>query len=231
LGELWLRFSGGHGTAEAPCESGAPLGITRRHFFQQRRPLTHEVESGDANLHRIENAGNVFEHPGIARDAWDVAVHEAGHTVTADRRALPVLRVQLRGSAAGFEGYTSVRDHDRARVSDWLATLLAGKASERAILGYEIVSRPHDSSDATRVAEALAKVRPDQRALLMTMARQQATRSVRAYRPMILKLAAALCDMAAMTGDPSDELDVSIDGDELLALLGGSAVAILRTAV
>jgi len=48
---------------------------------------------------------------------------------------------------------------------------------------------------------------------------------------MILNLAAALCDMAAMTGDPSEELDVSLSGDELVTLLGGSAVAILRTAI
>jgi hypothetical protein len=112
-----------------------------------------------------------------------------------------------------------------------LPVLLAGLAAEREILGHEINSRPHDGSDATRISDALGRVDQRQRALLMTTARQQARRTVVAHRPTILKLAGVLFDMAARTGDPSDSLDVSIGGDELVTLLGGSAVAILRTAV
>lgn len=167
----------------------------------------------------------------MVRNAWEVAVHEAGHAVTADRLGLPVIRVQLGGSTVGFDGCTYIRDHDRARVADWLPVLLAGLAAEREILGYEITSRPHDRSDASRITDALVGVDHRQHSLLMTTAQQQAQRTVRAHRPPILKLAAVLLDAAARTGDASDSLDVSISGDELVTLLGGPAVAILRTAI
>ncbi len=108
----------------------------------------------------------VFEHPGVARNALDVALHESAHAVTADRLGLPVIKVELRGKDGGFDGYTFVRDHDRARVADWLPVLLAGKAAEREILGYEIVSRSHDGSDEIQIADALARVRRDQQVVL-----------------------------------------------------------------
>jgi hypothetical protein len=140
---------------------------------------------------------------------------------------LDVKKVELVGSDAGLDGYSHV-DHSRARLADWITVLLAGRIAEDVIIGAQATMRPHMNSDAERIAQAMAQATPGQRVMAESKARQ----IVRSHSRPISGLAAALVDRILMTCDLSQPFEISVGGDELVELLGGSAVvAILRSAI
>jgi ATP-dependent Zn protease len=172
----------------------------------------------------------VFEHHHTAADLSSIAVHEAGHAVTASRLGLPVISIEIRGGSDGLDGWCKV-DYSRARPSAWVTVLMAGWAAEEVIIGARAESRPHVGSDTDVIADALTKVTPGQRWALIATATQHARRMVQSHRNAIVGLAQLLLDNAAMTGSAWDTVDIHIYGERLFEALGGAATAILRKAI
>jgi hypothetical protein len=182
------------------------------------------VESSDAHKLHDDNYC-VFIDP----DVVAIATHEAGHGIIADRLGLRVLCIEIRrGSDGLLDGFTHV-DYSRARPTAWLTTVMAGAAAEDVIIGARIASRPHVGSDQDEITEALSKVNPGQRAVLMTTATQAAKRMVTVHRYAVVSLAQVLLETAASS--TWDSVNIHLDGEGLLEALGGQAVAILRNAV
>jgi hypothetical protein len=136
--------------------------------------------------------------------------------------------VEIRGDGSRFDGITTA-DVTRAGLVDWVATLMAGRIAERTILGYEAAQRPHAGSDEEQIIEAIARTTRSQQ--VIAMAEQKARMLVRAHRPSILSLAGALLDRAVAAGGPLGPFEISVFGDDLAGLLGGSETALLRRAV
>lgn len=201
--------------------------VLRVNASVQRRKLP---ESSVANTHRTDNEDVVFDHHYTAADLRSIAVHEAGHAVVGARLGLPVISIDIRCGGDGLDGWCKV-DYSRARPSGWLTVLMAGWAAEEAITGARMASRPHLGSDEDEIAEALAKVSPGQRQLLVATATQQSKRMVREHRGAIAGLAQVLLETAAMTGTAWDNVNIRVDGERLFEALGGAATAILRNAI
>ncbi len=172
----------------------------------------------------------MFEHHHTAADLWSIVAHEAGHAVIAARLGLPVLSIDIRGGSDGLDGWCKV-NYSRARPAAWVTVLMAGWAAEEVVVGARAESRPHVGSDQDEIADALGKVSPAQRQLLISTATQQAQRLVRMHRGAIRGLAQVLLDNAAMTGAAWDTVNIRVDGERLFEALGGTATAILRNAV
>jgi len=157
------------------------------------------------------------------------AIHEAGHAIAASRLAIPVTKVEILSDTDRMVGGTDI-DLTRVRLVDWVAFLLSGNIAERAILGYETPEeKRHPCSDAAQIINAIAKTMRNQQ--IRAMADQKARRLVMAHRPAILGLAGALLDRALAAGGPWAPFEISVSGDDLIALLGGDELAILRLAV
>lgn len=172
----------------------------------------------------------MFDHHHTAADLWSIAAHESGHAVTAARLGLAVISIEIRGGSDGLDGWCKV-DYSRARPSAWVTVLMAGRAAEEVIIGARAESRPHVGSDQDEIADALGKVSPAQRGLLIATATQQARRMVGVHQGAILGLAQVLLENAAMTGSAWDTVNIRLDGERLFEALGGVATAILRNAV
>jgi cell division protease FtsH len=91
-----------------------------------------------------------------------VAVHEAGHALTAwvTPEAEPTRRVSIlpRGMALGATHQAPAEDrhlHTRAELVARLVVLLGGYASERAVLGDISTGAAHDLREATRIASQM----------------------------------------------------------------------------
>jgi hypothetical protein len=157
-------------------------------------------------------------------DLRSVAIHEAAHAVAASRLAIPVRKVELVSDGDRFDGFTHA-DVARAGLVDWVATLMAARIAERTILGYEVTQRHHAGSDEEQITEAIARTTRSQQ--VTAMAEQKARRLVTSHRPAIVGLAGALLDRALAAGGPWESFAISVFGDELAALLGGSETALL----
>jgi len=150
--------------------------------------------------------------------------HEAGHFVAANFLAIPVTKVEILGDGDHVDGFTSA-DVARAGLVDWVATLMAGRIAEKTILGYLGAQRPHAGSDEEQIAEAIARTTRSQQ--VTAMAEQRARMLVRAHRPAIVAVGIALLDRALAAGGPWAPFEISVSGEELAELLGGSDTALL----
>jgi hypothetical protein len=157
-------------------------------------------------------------------DLRSVAIHESAHAIAAARLAIPVRKVEVLGDGVRIDGFTYA-DVKRARLVDWVATLKAGRIGERAILGYELAQRTHSGSDEEQISEVIARTTRSQQ--VTAMAEQKARRLVLAHRPAIIAVGGALLDRALAAGGPWEPFEISLGGDELIALLGGNETALL----
>lgn len=157
-------------------------------------------------------------------DLRSIATHESAHAVAAARLAITVRKVEIVSDGDLLDGFTHA-DVARAGLVDWVATVMAGRIAERTILGYQAAQRFHAGSDEERIADAIAKTTRSQQ--VRAMAEQRARRLVMAHRPAIIGLAGALLDRALAAGGPWEAFEISVGGDELIALLGGSETALL----
>lgn len=162
------------------------------------------------------------------RDLRSIAIHESAHAIVAARLAIPVTKVEIVSDGDLLDGFTHT-NATRAGLVDWVATLMAGKAAERWLLGHEAASRPHDGSDSERIVKAVARATRSQQ--VTVMAEQKARMLVTSHRPAIFGLAGALLDRALAAGGPLDAFTIAVFGDELAVLLGGDETALLRRAV
>lgn len=159
-------------------------------------------------------------------DLWPILVHESGHCVVAHRRGMRVTRLEIVDEGGGLNGYSFI-DHEQARLSDYLAVLLAGSEAEREILGHDLGRGPHPRSDVERIEQAVSQAGLMGRQELM-QASQKARRLVRTYHRAIVGLAGALMEIAYRGMVGGRWADVCVDGDQLATLLGGDELAILR---
>jgi hypothetical protein len=157
-----------------------------------------------------------------------IVIHEAAHCIAASRLAIPVAKVEIVSDGELLDGFTHA-EIARAGLVDWVATVMAGKFAEQAILGYRMQSRPHAGSDEERIADAIARTTRSQQ--VRAMADQKAAMLIRAHRPAIINLAGTLLGRALAAGAPVDAFEISVFGEELAALLGGSETLLLRRAV
>ncbi len=188
--------------------------------WQKFRSETLEIRDHQSPCTQTVNA--VIDTPDLS-NLRVLAVHEAGHASCATNLGLVVEAIEI----DGLDGYSYVADLDRARPSIQLAILSAGAAAERGLTGRKMESRPHENSDAQRIADVLRLVDRRERAAVMAQAEQMAKRLVWVHRGTIFKVATALLQQCSSAGQPQARLD----GDALSDALGGPAVvAILRAA-
>jgi hypothetical protein len=128
------------------------------------------------------------------------------------------------------DGGFSYINFDNARLVDHLTVMLAGEEAEQAVFGHHALPRLHTGSDRERLYVLAAKAGPMGQQELM-VARQKAKRLVRAHRFAIIQLAVELQTIVYVEAQGRwDDLDVSISGDQLGALLDVGGSGILRRA-
>lgn len=156
-------------------------------------------------------------------DVWPVVVHEAAHCVIANRLGQLVKRIEIRYEGGTVNGYSHVREG--SKLGDWLVTLLAGEVAEVQFFGKQVLPRVHARSDREQLYQAVVRAGlMGEQALFV--ARQQVVKLVRVHRGAIIQASHGLLALV----DQAQGEDVSVEGDELVRLLGGDHVGILRLA-
>ena len=174
-----------------------------------------QVEIGDA--HKLHDDNDAVTE---TIDGWPFLIHEAAHCLIGHRLNLKVKRIEICYEEGGYSFI-----EEGSNLTRWLTMLLSGERAEVEFFGRQMLPRMHARSDRERLYQAVVKAgRMGEQALFV--ARQQAPKLVRIHRGPILQLSH---DLLALVHQ-AQGADVVVEGDELVRLLGGPDVAILRLA-
>jgi hypothetical protein len=159
----------------------------------------------------------------IDPDLMAIAIHEAAHLTIASRLGLDVRKVEIRFENGVPNGYSSIIE--ASKLTDWLTVLLAGETAEVEVFGRQMLPRVHARSDREELYRCVVRAgRMGEQCLIM--ARQKVVKLVHIHRPAIIGLG---YDLLARV-DHAQGADVTVEGDDLVRMLGGPDVAILRLA-
>jgi hypothetical protein len=152
-----------------------------------------------------------------------VVLHESAHCVVASRLGLAVKRIELVWENGALNGYSHIREG--TKLADWLTVRLAGETVEVEVFGGFVLQRHHQGSDREGLYRDVVHAgRMGEQALFV--ARQKVVRLVHVHRGAILQLSH---DLLALVHQ-AQGADVTVEGQQLVGLLGGDQVAVLRLA-